>query len=212
MKKSIALKLSLILLLFTSCYEVAKEIKDWTQNNASDHIISTQHLLEKDGIKIGLPDSFERYNFADYELLLDSLVLDNNNLKIEHARLKNMRAMEGNHYVFFDHSTYSTYTINSIPYTPISRQDAKFLLGLIRQNQDYIASTTDLTYTKITAKHNTTGNTQIFKAIYKIENTNLNHHAFQHVYFVSSNNKTVLINLSTSFNVDFDPYLEKMIL
>ncbi len=212
LKKSIVLKISIFLLFFTSCYEVAKEIQDWTQTNASDLIISKQHLLEDDGIKIGLPESFKRYNMVDYTSLLDSLVVDNTDLEIEHTRLKIMREMEGNHYVFFDSISNSTYTINSIPFTPITRQDAKFLLGIIRQNQDQVSSMTDLNYTKITAKHNVSGNTQIFKAIYKIENTKLNHQAFQHVYFVSSNNKTVFINLSTPFEVNFDPYLEKMIL
>jgi hypothetical protein len=102
--------------------------------------------------------------------------------------------------------------MNVVPYTPIYRQDAKYILGIIRQGQEELSTKTDLNYTKITAKHNNIGKTQIFKAIFKVENQKLQHQAFQHVYFISSNKKTVLINLITPFEVNFDPFLEKMIL
>ncbi|MUU77604.1 hypothetical protein [Winogradskyella endarachnes] len=212
LKKPIVLIFILPLLLLTSCYEVANEIKNWTEINASDQLFGKQHYLDKDGIKVFLPESFKPYNAVEYNQLIDSLVVDNKKLKIEQKRLKTMREIEGNHYIFFDSTAYSTYTINTIPYTPITRQDAKYLLGIIRQNQDNLSQLTDLKYTKLTAKHNNNGNTQVFKAIYKVENEDNYHQIFQHIYFVSSNKKTAFINLSTPFDVNFDPFLEKMIL
>ena len=212
LRKTIILFLGMSILLLTSCFEVAKELQDWTQLSTSDQIIGKQHFLNDDGIKVFLPESFKPYNAVEYNQLIDSLVVNNTKLEIEHARLKTMREMEGNHYIFFDSTANSTYTINTIPYTPITRQDAKYLLGLIRKNQDQLSKLTDLDYTKVTAKHNNNGNTQVFKAIYKVENKKLNHQIFQHIYFVSSNKKTAFINLSTPFDVNFDPFLEKMIL
>lgn len=212
LKKPIILISILIPLLFTSCFEVAKEINDWTQINATDQLFGKQHYLDKDGIKVFLPESFKPYNAVEYNQLIDSLVIDNKKLEIEHKRLKTMREMEGNNYIFFDSTANSTYTISTIPYTPITRQDAKYLLGIIRQNQDKLSQLTDLEYTKLTAKHNNNGNTQVFKAIYKVENKENYHPVFQHIYFVSSNKKTAFINLSTPFDVNFDPFLEKMIL
>ncbi len=212
LRKSIVLVFCTVMLLFTSCMEVAKEINNWTQLTAQDQVIGTKHFLENDGIKIFLPNSFKRYNAVEYSNLIDSLVIDNNNLKIEQTRFKNMREMAGNLYIFFDKTVNSSYTINTIPYTPITRQDAKYLLGIIRQNQDKLSDTTDLDYTKITAKHNNNNGTQVFKAIFKVENRKLQHQAFQHVYFVSSNNKSALINVTTPFEVNFDHYLEKMTL
>lgn len=212
LKKPIVLISVLLPLLFTSCFEVAKEINDWTQINASNQVFGKQHYLDKDGIKVFLPESFKRYNSVEYNQLIDSLVVNNDKLEIEQKRLKTMREMEGNHYIFFDSTAHSTYTINTIPYTPITRQDAKYLLGIIRQNQDNLSQLTDLKYTKLTAKHNNNGNTQVFKAIYKVENEDNYHPVFQHMYFVSSNKKTAFINLSTPFDVNFDPFLEKMIL
>lgn len=212
LRKTIFLIFGIFILFLTSCFEVAKEIQDWTQVNTSDQLLGKQHFLDNDGIKVFLPESFKPYNAVEYTALIDSLVVNNEDLEIERARLRNIREMEGNYYIFFDSTANSSYTINTIPYTPITRQDAKYLLGIIRQNQEEMSSVTDLDYTKITAKHNNNGETQIFKAIFKIEDRKIHHQAYQHVYFVSSNKKTALINLTTPFDVNFDPFLEKMIL
>lgn len=212
LKKSIVLNLSIFLLFFSSCLEVAKEFTDWTQIEDQNTIEGKKHYLGDDGIKIFLPDSFIRYNSVEYLALIDSLVVDNKDLEIERTRFRHIREIEGNHYIFFDKTINATYTINAVPFTPISRQDAKYILGIIRQEQEAISETTDLNYTKITGKHNDNGTTQIFKAIFKVENQKLQQQAFQHVYFISSNNKTVLINLMAPFEIDFDPFLGKMTL
>ncbi|WP_400078103.1 hypothetical protein [Winogradskyella sp. R77965] len=195
-----------------SCFEVAKEITDWTQLEDIEAIEGNTHYLDKDGIKLFLPKTFTKYSSVEYLALIDSLVVDNKQLEIERARFRNIRKMQGNHYIFFDKTMSATYTINSVPYTPISRQDAKYILGIVRQSQEEVASNTDLNFTKITAKHNDNGKTQIFKAIFKLENQKLQQQAFQHAYFISSNKKTVLINLMAPFEINFDPFLEKMIL
>ena len=123
-----------------------------------------------------------------------------------------MRETEGNHYIFFDNTINATYTLNTISYLPISRQDAKFILGMIRQSQEQTSLYSDLEFEKVTAKHNNNGKTQIFKAIFKIKDTKLNQEIYQHAYYISSNEKTVLIHLIAPFKIYFDPFLEKMIL
>lgn len=212
LRKSIVLFLCFIAITFTSCLEVAKGISNWTQIEDIEAVEGKTHYLGDDGIKLFLPTSFKRYSSIKYLALLDSLATDYKELEIERTRLKHMREMDGNHYIYFDDTVNATYTLNTIPFTPISRQDAKFVLGIIRQNQEQLSELTDLDYTKITAKHNDNGKTQIFKAIFKIENQKLQQQAFQHAYFISSNNKTVLINLMAPFEVYFDPFIEKMIL
>ncbi len=212
LRKSIVFFLGVFCLFFMSCFEVAKEITDWTQLEDIEAIEGNTHYLDKDGIKLFLPKTFTKYSSVEYLALIDSLVVDNKQLEIERARFRNIRKMQGNHYIFFDKTMSATYTINSVPYTPISRQDAKYILGIVRQSQEEVASNTDLNFTKITAKHNDNGKTQIFKAIFKLENQKLQQQAFQHAYFISSNKKTVLINLMAPFEINFDPFLEKMIL
>lgn len=212
LRKSIVLVLSGFFITLTSCLEVAKEIYNWTEINDIEAIDGQTHFLSDDGIKIFLPKTFKKYSSIDYLKLLDSLVTDSKDLEIERIRFRHIREMEGNHYVFFDNTVNATYTINTVPYQPISRQDAKFILGIVRQNQAKASEVTDLKFTKITAKHNDNGKAQVFKAIFKLENLKLNQHAFQHVYFISSNNKTVLINLMAPFQINFDLFLEKMII
>lgn len=212
LKKPIVISLSIIRLLLTSCIEVANEIKDWTQYDDINKVEGTTHYLGDDGIKLFLPTTFKKFSTIEYLSLLDSLVVDNTEMEIERTRVKHMRELEGNHYIYFDNTINSTYTLNSIPYLPISRQDAKYILGMIRQGQEQLSSQTDLEYEKITAKHNDNGNTQIFKAIFKISNSKLNQEAYQHAYYISSNQKTVLIHLMAPFEVNFNPFLEKMIL
>ncbi|MCA0132269.1 hypothetical protein [Winogradskyella alexanderae] len=212
LRKSIVTSLVVLCLFLTSCLEVARGISDWTQIEDIESIEGKTHYLGDDGIKLFLPTSFKRYSSIKYLALLDSLATDNHELEIERTRLKHMREMEGNHYIYFDDSVNATYTLNTVPFTPISRQDAKYLLGLIRQNHEQLSEFTDLDYSKITAKHNDNGKVQVFKAIFKIENKKLEQQAFQHAYFISSNNKTVLINLMAPFEVYFDPFIEKMIL
>ncbi|GAB4163296.1 MAG: hypothetical protein Tsb0033_23490 [Winogradskyella sp.] len=212
LRKSIIIILSILFVSLTACLEVAKDIYDWTKINDIESIDGQTHYLGDDGIKIFLPKTFKKYSSIDYLKLLDSLVTNSKDLELERTRFRNLRELEGNHYVFFDNTVNATYTINTIPYQPISRQDAKFILGIIRQNQELVSEKTDLNYTKITAKHNDNGKAQVFKAIFKLENLKLNLQAFQHVYFISSNNKTVIINLTAPFEINFDLFLEKMIL
>ena len=200
------------ILSLTSCNEVVNEIRNWTQIEDINNIDGDMHYLGDDGIKLFLPKSFKKYTSIEYLALLDSLIIDHKDMEIERTRLKHMREMKGNHYIFFDNTINATYTINTIPYLPIYREDAKFILGMVRQAQEQLSLETNLEFDKITAKHNNNGKTQIFKAIFKIKNEKLQLQTFQHAYYISSNKKTVLIHLMAPFEVNFDPFLEKMIL
>ena len=53
---------------------------------------------------------------------------------------------------------------------------------------------------------------QIFKAIHKIDNNKKQHTSYNSSYIVSANNKTIYIQLLSSFDVNFDSFLQKIIL
>ncbi|MDB9755460.1 hypothetical protein OAB20_04140 [Winogradskyella sp.] len=212
LKKYIIVVCVALALSLTSCLEVASEITNWTEITDVNDVPGKTLYLGDDGIKLFLPKTFKRYSTIEYLKLLDSIVVDNKDMEIERTRVKYMRELEGNHYIYFDKTINATYTLNTIPYLPITRQDAKFILGIVRQSQNQLEALTDLEYEKITAKHNDNGKTQIFKAIFKLTNTTKQQQGYQHAYYISSNNKTVLINLMAPFEVNFDPFLEKMIL
>ena len=54
---------------------------------------------------------------------------------------------------------------------PLQRQDAKFLLGIISQSNRENENNLDLKYTKVTAKYDNSVGPQIFKSIFKVEDT-----------------------------------------
>lgn len=202
---------SLLFLTLASCLSLAKDVKSWMEVSNIEDVNGKHHFLPDNGIKIYLPESFIKYSTAEYQHVLDSLATKED-YKLELKRLQFLREMEGNFYIFFDEETRSTYTINTLPYKPIHKGDAQYILGMISMNNRKLSRITDLEFTKVTAKYNENSSTQIFKAIHKIENTKKKLTSFNSSYIVSSNNKTIYIQLLTGFDVNFDPFLQKMIL
>lgn len=198
-------------LCIASCIKVASDIKNWIEIDNIEDVTGNYHFLSDDDIKVFLPDSFKKYAAAEYQQLLDSLATKEN-YELEIKRLQYLKEMEGNFYIFFDEVTRSTYTINTMPYMPLYKGDAQYILGMISLNNNKISKKTDLEFTKITAKYNANSKAQIFKAIHKIDNTKKHLTSFNSTYIVSSNKKTVYVQLLTGFDVDFDLFLQKMIL
>lgn len=201
----------LLFLSFTSCLKMVSDVKSWIEIENIEDVSGKYHFLSDDGIKIYLPQSFKKYSSAEYQKVLDSLA-SKENYKLETKRLQVLREMKGNLYIFFDEETRSTYTINTLPYTPLYRTDAQYILGMIKMNNDKISNKTDLNFKKITANYTSNKTAQIFKAIYKIENTKKQTSTFNSSYILTSNKKTVFLQLHTGFDVNFDPFLQKMIL
>ncbi|MFI1772481.1 hypothetical protein [Thalassobellus citreus] len=190
---------------------MTSDIKNWIEIDNIEDVSGKYHFLSSDGIKIYLPDSFKKYSTAEYQYLLDSLTTKED-YQLEIKRLQYLKQMKGNFYIFFDEDTRSTYTINTMPYMPFNKQDAKYLSGLISMNNEKVSNKTDLDFTKITAKYSGNSKTQIFKTIYKVDNTKKELTSFNSSYIVSSNKKTVYIQLLTGFEANFDLFLQKMIL
>lgn len=200
-----------ILTLNTACLTIAKDVKSWIETPNIEDVKGSYHFLENDGIKIYLPDAFKKYSRAGYEKLLDSLA-SKKDYELELKRLEILRNMEGNFYVFFDEETRSTFTINTLPYMPIYKGDAQYILGMISLNNQKIAKESNINITKITATFSGTDKTQIFKAIHRIDHKKKQHTSYNNTYIVSSNNKTIYVQLFTGFDVNFDPFLQKIIL
>ena len=176
-----------------------------------EDVDSNYHYLENDGIKIYLPEVFERYSSVGYQQLLDSLGTKKE-VEFEKKRLKALRDVEGSFYIYFDKETGSTYTINTLTYTPLRREDAQFLLGMITASYERSSQDSDLSYTKLTAKYNDAGTQNIFRSIHRIDNQKTNMQVFNSNYIISSKKKTVWIQITTPFEVDFDMFIQKMIL
>ncbi|SHG42520.1 hypothetical protein [Winogradskyella jejuensis] len=210
LKKAIVPIILCLVVVLQSCKGDIKVDSIFENEAPKNNIIGKKHFLEEDGIQLQLPEEFERYSAAKYERLLDSLV-SKKEFELERERLRNMRNLEGNNYIYFAPDINITYMINTIPYAPIRKQDAQKLLGIIRQNQNIASKNSNVEYTKITAKYRSLTGAQIFKAIFKVDEKKGDRFFYQQAYFISSNQKSVLINISSPVDVDFDPYIEKMI-
>lgn len=212
LKKSIVVFFTVFSTVYLSCVDLTRELTNWTKQNDFEHIKSKRHYLDDDGISVYLPTSFTRYSSIEYLKLLDSLIVNKVALKLEKQRLRSLRNLEGNHYLFYDETIGASYSINTLPHTPISRQDAKYLLGIMRQSQNSMTFNTNVTSTKVTAKYNDNGKIQLFKAIFKLTSEDWFNDVYQYCYFITSKDKTAMIHLNTPFEVEFDPFLAKMIL
>lgn len=199
-----------ICLLALSCEQIEKSVNSSFSTDANT-LSGSYHFLEDTGTKVFLPEGFERYSLTRYQRLLDSLTTKKE-YKVETERLNSLSKLEGSLYIYFDASTRSTYTVNTMPYYAFTRDDASQLLGLIQANNERVKKNSDAEFERITAKYGGTNKQQLFKAIYKVSGKSMKNDVFNTTYIISSNEKTVFVQLSTAFQTDFDPFIEKMVI
>lgn len=206
----------LVLLCFwclsiTSCITMTTEVKDWVKAENIEDVKGKYHFLTEDGVKIYLPDTFKKYSSYEYLELLDS-VATKKSYAFESRAIESLKDLDGNFYIFFDKDYGITYTINTLPYFPFTRSDAGQLLGIIRRNNEKITRREKIEFTKISAKYTGNKKQQIFRSIYKVDHPNTALSLYSTAYIISSNNKTVMVKLSSAFDINFDPFIQKMIL
>jgi hypothetical protein len=196
--------------LLISCQNLTNEAKGWLVNDNMETIPGKYHFLDDTGTKIFLPTDFERLSLAEYQKLIKTIATKKE-YDFEISRLKTLKEMDGSLYIFFDKKTRSTYTINTVPFFKFSRDNASQLLGLIQSRNNKISKNTGATFTKISAKYGGNKNQQLFKVIYKVKAKKLKNEIFNSSYIISSNEKTIFVQLTTTFEADFDPFIEKII-
>lgn len=187
----------------TSCSQLEKE--DSTLNN----LTGDYHFLSDKGVKIFLPTDFKKHTLVEYQnLLKEEKNKKSSAFKIE--RLNMLRKMEGNFYIFFNKTSQSTFTANTIPYFEFNKNDANQLLSYIKLTNENKTSKKEVKLSKITAKYTGNKKQQIFKSIHKIENLKSKTESYNTAYIISSNDKTVILQLLSPEEVDFDSYIQKI--
>ena len=83
---------------------------------------------------------------------------------------------------------------------------------MIRSHLDYEALKKNIEIEKVTAKYSGDKTKYVFKSVYKLTDLETNTEWYNSSYIVTSNLKTVFIQLVTSFEADFDQYILKTIL
>lgn len=211
MKASIFNKINLVIfsLLLLACNEISKEVNNWGEVENNSTLPGNFHFLSDQGIKIFLPKEFEKYSLSEYQSIRNS-VFKKEELKRETERLNVIQNLEGNLYIFHEVETQSNLMINTVPYFQFSKESASQLLNIVKIDSDNAKLNKDLKYTKITAKFGGDSRQQLFKAIYKVENTKSKTGYYNTTYIISSNEKTIILRLTTKKQVEFDPYIEKI--
>jgi len=191
-----------------SCLNSSKNNNNWL---VGEQLSGKYHALADHGSRVFLPSDFERYSLSKYQKLLDSLSTKYE-YEFESEHLNILSKMEGALYIYFDKNTGSTCTVNTIPYYPFSKSNAAQILGLIRANHEKVTKKTETTFTKITAKYGGNSKQQLFKTIYKVKSKKAKNDVFSSAYIISSNDKSIFIQLTTGFKTDFDPFIDKLML
>ncbi len=167
------------------------------------------NFLEEDGIQLTLPEAFKRYSSAKYEALLKKFV-KGKALELEQQRLRHLRKIDGNHYIFFDESTNSTITVNTIAHEPILKEDAKTILADIIRDQNEISKITKTEFEKISANYSESAAAQIFKTHFKVTDKKKKTTRYQRKYYISTKDKYMIMDINTASEIDFDQYLQKI--
>ncbi len=203
-----------LLLGLSGCNLIVKnDLVNWATTEEGVQIDGTYHFIEDNGVKIFLPKDFNRTPMANFQEILKKSIKDKAKFNHEINRLNSLKDYgSGPLHIFYDTISGSSYTIKEMEYAPISRNDAKYLLGLISEGNKKTARNSNLSYEKLTAKYHGSSDKFIFKAIYKVTSTEENLNWFNNIYVITQNGKTVLIHLITGFDVYFDPFIEKTIL
>ena len=196
----------IIALLCASCVQVGKEMVSWVDAEETEQVFGAYHFLDANGTEIYLPEDFEKYSIASYQKVINKLAAEDQ-VNNEFNRLNNLNKMKGDFYIFFDEKTNATCTVNTMPYTPLSKREAQQFLGIMRLNAEKSVRNKNISFKKITARYSGTPENCIFKSIYKAEGEKLE--TFTSSYFITSNNKTIFLQLSTPFEAYFDPFIKK---
>ena len=200
------------ILLVISCKEVVQSASVFSKKTEEPVPIAdngSYFSLPEDGVSIYLPKSFERYSISQYQEELakidDSIAAPFTGLFL------NLRdKLKGNFYLFYDKDSHSFCAVNSIGYIDFNRQDAKYMLAMIRKSQQEAAAP-DRFFEKITASYSATKDVKLFKAVFKLSNFDESLINYRHIYMLTSKNKqTFQLIFNTPFEADIDPFIRRM--
>ncbi|WP_296377936.1 hypothetical protein [Winogradskyella sp.] len=211
LRKPIVTVLLTLVLLFVSCNDKTKNEVDSVNKSNELAISNNTQFLEDDGIQLLLPENFKRYSSAEYEVVLKTLA-KGKILDLEEKRLRHLRNIDGNHYIYFDKASKSTILVNTIPFAPILKQNASSILADITRDLSEFCKMTKQDFSKITGKYSETPSVQIFKSVHKVyDKRKKNSTRYQHKYYLAfSKDKNLIIDINTTLDFDFDNYLAKI--
>jgi len=205
--------IGLLMFSFIQCKEVTDKTIEALEKTQKPKLEGKFFPLQKENIKIFLPKEFNRIEKGNYPDFLKSIELSDAHIEEEKRRIQEIEKAGHEVYLFEYIGSGSILNVITTKYIPFNKDDAQMLLNSIKMEHDHYSYVHGHSFEKLEAKFMGSNETQIFKAIYKVtppdEMENMNPF-FKQVYFVSFNKKTFSLILESPFEVNFDPYLEKI--
>jgi len=201
-----------LVVLIISCKEAVQTATSLAKVSEKPVLVADEgryFTLDKDAVSIYLPETFKKYSISEYEYEVKKL---NDSINDPFVSLFiNLRDnVKGNFYLLYDKENYSFCAVNTLQYFDFGRQDAKYMLAMIRKSQQD-SSGPDIFFEKITAKYSATDDVKIFKSVFKISNFDETRFNYRHIYIMSTKkNQTFQFIFNTPFEIDFDPFIRRM--
>jgi len=214
MRKTLMLVLTLTLLVI-SCKKDTSNQATFEKYLIKPEDVGEYHKLENDNMKIFLPEGFKLLSDED-------IVAFQKEIKEEKVRyyyektFEQRKLMKGNFYNFYGNDYATELSVQTLPYMPFSKQNAKELLFYLRKGNERFQEITGIFHNKITSTYSGDKSLQIFKAQYRLsyftedDKEKEDYEMFRTVYLISSSNKTFSVSILSPFEDDFDPYVRKI--
>lgn len=211
MSKFRTVLLASMVMLLTSCLEVGTQISSWNSLAQNEEPQGRYEFLEDSGIKVFIPIEFEKISISEYQQIVRNTFTEESQ-KMEIDRMNDLKDFDGELYLFYDPLTQASITVNTVPFMPMTRQEAKYLLGMMRQQMNQSTAHMPVIIEKISSQYKGNKNDYVFKYVYKFTNTEAAYDVYNSAFFITKDFQTVFINLNTGFNAHYDPFALKTIM
>ncbi len=205
----------LMLVLLVSCKKDTSKQATYEKYLIQPEDVGEFHKLENDNIKIFLPEGFQLV--SDEEIISFQKEIKDEKLRYYYEQtFVQRKAMKGNFYNFYGNNYATEVSVQTLPYMPFSKQNAKELLFYLRKGNERFQEVTGIYHNKITSTYSGDASLQIFKAKYRLsyfeqeDEEKEDYEMFRTVYLITSNKKTFSVTILSPFEDDFDPYIRKI--
>lgn len=198
----------LSLFLCFSCSEIVQKAAEVSVDIASEeelsvdgnyHVLNTSHIFLPVGHKKVSIDEFAAGQIANGVATVD--------VENDKIQLSQMKQFGEDFFIFTDTLSNSFTTVTEIPYTPLGKQTAvmaiKMLENALNNNPKVVNITRD------EAVFNRYKTKTLFKAKFHVFLAG-DLETYRHLYVVSGNNKTYMIQTFTGFDANMDPFIERI--
>ncbi len=205
----------MLILVLMSCKKEASEQATYEKYLIKPGDVGEFHKLENDNIKIFLPEGFAIV--SDEDMIAFRKEIKDEKVRYYYEKtFEQRKAMDGNYYNFYANDYATEVTVQTLPYMPFSKQNAKELLFYLRMGNERFQEVTGIYHNKMTSTYSGDASLQIFKAKYRLSyfihesKEKEDYEVFRTVYLITSNKKTFSVTILSPFKDNFDPYIRKI--